>query len=356
MPLILLASLAAALLPTISVPAVSLAGDPTPPGRILLSTRGDNNIVIADAVSLATIATLDAGLGAHELAASRDNLLAIGSAYGGPGQGHNPPDNRLCIVDLAASTLKHTVTLEGVKRPNDIAFLGNTHTAAVTVEMPPHLFLIDAEKGVVIDRIKLDHPAGHMLAASPDGSTVYVSHVVAGLVSVIDVPARKVVTTIPAAPGAEGMAISPDGSRLWVANNRSHSISIIDTAARTVVQTLKVEGFPFRVRFSPGGAHVAVSCPGSNEIALFDAATLEPLPRVSLRQDAGPAPQPTSLAFAGDGLVVVCGGTGELVRITTDDWKVQSRAPTGPIPDGLTTFHLPAPPPPPATRPSAPKS
>lgn len=333
LPLIAAASITHA--PALTPGAFSRA---EPALRVILSTRGDNKVLIADPVTLQTLTTIDAALGAHELAASRDNLLAIGSAYGGPGQGHNPPDNRLCIIDLAAGTLKHTVTIPDAKRPNDIAFLADSHTAAVTVEMPPQLILVDADKGVVTDRITLAHPAGHMLAVSPDGATAYVAHVMAGLISVVDLPARKVLTTIATATGAEGLALSPDGSRLWVANNRSNSISIIDTAARTVVETLPVDGFPFRMRFSPDGAVVAVSCPASQDIAIFDAASHDIITRVALAAEGAPPPQPTSLAFAADNLVVVCGGAQQLVRISTADWKVQTRTPTGPIPDALTAF------------------
>src|SRR5690606_21513664 len=114
---------------------------------------------------------------------------------------------------------------------------------------------VDAKSGEFTS-IPLDHPAGHMLALSPDAKTAYVAHVMPGLVSVVDLAARKTTATIKTPAGAEGIACSPDGLRLWVACNRADSIVIIDTATHEVVQTIDAPGFPFRLRFSPDGTRV----------------------------------------------------------------------------------------------------
>lgn len=321
----------------------ALRADVGPAERVVYSSRGDNSVTVADAATLEQVTKIEVGLGAHELAVSADGRLAIGSAYGGPGAGHQPADKRLCVVDLESGTLKHTIDLGDAQRPNDIAFIG-PGVAAVTVEMPPHVFIVDAEKGRVVERIPLEHKTGHMLAVSPDGRTAYVAHIAPGLVSVVDLAAGKVVTTITTAFGSEGIAISPDGATLWVANNRSGSVSVIDTATREVVETFPVEGFPFRLRFSPDGSKVAISCPASGDVAFFDAKSRELVTRVPVGEEGKPNPQPTSIAFSerGASLAVLCAGTGEVVRLDMTTWKPTARASAGPIADALAAYRVPA--------------
>ncbi len=334
-------------------PAAGLANPPKVESRrevAIYSTRGDNRLHIVDATDLAIVRSIDVGLGAHELAISPDGRWAVGSAYGGPGAGHQPADDRLVVVDL--STLKvHRVVAIGAQRPNDLVFLpprsGRPTEVLATVESPPRLARVNVETGAV-SLLELTDKAGHMLALAPGGSTAIVAHVAPGSLTFIDVPAWKVSGRLDKVPfGAEGIAISPDGERAWVASNRSDTISIISVGERAIIRQFACTGFPFRVRFSPGGEKVAVSCPGAGEVAIFDGRNPETVDRVSVGP-ARPAPLmpggalkvvPTSIAFSANGgsILVVCdGATPELVRIDVATKSVTARAPAkGPIPDAL---------------------
>ncbi len=321
----------------LSIFAIALATS-APDPIYLYSTRSDNHVRIVAASDLSHRADIPVNLGCHELAVSSDGRWAIGSAYGGPGKGHQPADNRLVVLDLAKNTRHRTIDLGELQRPNDIAFIPGTADAVVTVEVPPHVVRVNAETGE-FSAIPIEHKAGHMLALSPDASSVYVSHVMPGLVSVVDLAQKKTVATIPTRPGAEGIACSPDGKHLWVACNRSNSIVIIDTTRREVVQTLDAPGFPFRMRFSPDGKTVAVSFAMAGEIGFYDAAAPTTLTRVSIKDEAIETTlTPTSIAFAPDGtsLSVVCDGPSpQLVRIATDIQRVTDRISTAQTPDAL---------------------
>lgn len=313
----------------------------------LYSTRSDNHVRIVSAADLIELADIDVKVGCHELAASHDAKWAMGSAYGGPGKGHQPADNRLVVIDLEKKAVHRTIELTEMQRPNDIAFIPGTPEAIVTVEAPPHLVRVNAETGE-FTKIALEHKAGHMMALSPDAKTAYVSHVVPGLVTVVDLAEKKAVGTITTPLGAEGIACSPDGSRLWVACNRANTIVVIDTAKKEVAQTIEAPGFPFRVRFSPDGKTVAVSFPMTGEVGFYDAADPSSVKRVSVNDEAPEAPKvaPTSLAFSPDGssLSVVCDGpTPQLVRIDTGERKVTARIETVKTPDALSAAALPAP-------------
>jgi YVTN family beta-propeller protein len=332
-------------------PSMSLVQDPpapsaaTPaianPAVILYSTRGDSKLHVLSADDLSLIGSHDLGVGAHELAVSPDGRWAVGSAYGGPGAGHQPADSRLAVFDLSSGKVHRTVDFAPLSRPNDAAFLPDSVHAYITVESPPRIVRVNVDTGEH-KPITLDRGTNHMLALSPDGKRLYVAHVIPGGLSVIDTATDAVLSHIALPDGAEGIAVSRDGQRVWVSCNRSDKVVIVDTASGSVERTIECSGFPFRLRLSPDASTVAVSLPKTDEISLFDASDPSNVRRVPLRdaqKPAGPALVPTSIAFTRDGsrIAAVCsGGQGEIVLVDVSEGKVIARRKTdGPIPDAL---------------------
>jgi YVTN family beta-propeller protein len=321
---------------------------PKPIAAVLYATRGDNKIHVLAADDLRLLKSIDAGLGAHELAVDATGRFAMGSAYGGPGQGHQPADKRLVVIDLPKALVHRTITLEGADRPNDIAFIAPTHNAGnsfeawVTAEVPQQVLRVNVDTGNVT-RHAIDGMAGHMLALAPDAKSVYLAHVIPGTVNFIDAQAGTVSKSVTVPLGAEGIAIAPDGATLWVASNRSNKVSIIDTKEAKVTTTLDRSGFPFRLRFSPDGKWVAISCPQTQDIALYDAKNPKTVHRIDPNkyEDKPLADQmvPTALAFSPDGtsLYALCSGDKPAI-VAIDVAKRQVRGYTrchGPIEDAL---------------------
>ncbi len=304
-------------------------------GTVVISTRGDNKLLVIDAATGETRATIDAGMGAHEFAVSPDGTIGVGSCYGS-GQHHKTADNRLFVVDLKNRNVARTIDLGEHQRPNDLVILADNRHALCTSEVMQALLKVNLHEGKVAQTIPLDHSAGHMLAALPTGDRAYVSHVKPGGVSVIDLKAGKVEKFIETAFGAEGIAVSPDGARVWVANNRSGTISIIDTATLEVVNTIKSEGFPFRVRFTPDGTRVAISHPMSGEIKIYSAADTNLVATAEVKE-AGQSLGPTSISISADSqfAFAVCEGASRLVTIDLTAAKVIATTQTGPGPDGM---------------------
>lgn len=61
----------------------------------------------------------------------------------------------------------------------------------------------------------------HSIAASHDGTHLYVTHFVSGAVSVIDRAARTVIGTFQLSPGIYGVAVSVSDEFVYVANPSS---------------------------------------------------------------------------------------------------------------------------------------
>jgi YVTN family beta-propeller protein len=111
--------------------------------------------------------------------------------------------------------------------------------------------------------------------ASADGATVFVSMWGASTVVPISVATGAAGTPIVVGKNAQGLSLSPDGSKLAVASADGDSVSVIDVAARTVTTTLDITGAdtprgssPTAVDFGPDGT-LYVVCAGDNAIDVY---------------------------------------------------------------------------------------
>jgi YVTN family beta-propeller protein len=314
---------------------------------VIYSTRQDEKLHVLDANDLSLVSTHALGLGAHELAVSPDMRWALGTAYGGPGAGHQPADSRVAVFDLREGKVARTIDAKPMLRPNDIAFTADSSRAYVTVEAPPRILKIDPATGEH-SAITLTRGTNHMLALAPDAARLYVAHVIPGSVTVIDTKSEKEETNIKVPDGAEGIAVSPDGAKVWVACNRSDKIVVIDAKSAKVEKEFACEGFPFRLRIAPDGKTAAVSLAKTDEVAFIDTADVTRVKRVSLKEagkdGAGGGLVPTSIAFTPDGarLVVVCsGGGGSVVLVDVSKGEVLARRKAdGGIPDAIAAGRL----------------
>lgn len=324
------------------------SASPAEPERtsLLVATRGDNRITVLDGASLKTASIVELDLGAHELAIAPDGRLAAGAAYGGPGPGHQPPDQRLGIWNLESGEVLHEVDLGEHVRPNDLAFWPDGRHLLVTSEVRGALLLVDAEAGELLEAWDLGDNTGHMLAYAPLAESesgrgrVFVSHVFSGQVSVVDAGSGEVLMRVPAAVGAEGIACTRDGTRVWCANNRSNSITVFDGNSGELLQTLEAPGFPFRVKCSRDDTRIGISYPMSNQVAVFDATTAEELARFDLTDvGSNPAPQDLDFDHTGSRLFIACPGIGAVVCWDIDQDQIGPVELAGPILDPIAAWH-----------------
>ena len=126
---------------------------------------------------------------------------------------------------------------------------------------------LDADQVAVVDPAAgtvtrtIDFPAKPTgLAASPDGSTLYVTCAAPeGTVNVVDTASGQISATIPAGHGATGPSVSPDGKRLYVCNRFDNDVSIIDLDAKKEVNRVKAIREPICSAVAPDGKTVFVT-------------------------------------------------------------------------------------------------
>jgi phospholipase C len=105
------------------------------------------------------------------------------------------------------------------------------------------------------------------VAATPDGSQVWVTESGTNTVSVIPTSTNKITDTVVVGVYPHGIAISPDGKTAYVANTGpntgrggSQTVSVVDVNALRQTKTIKVGEAPQVVDISPDGSQLWVTC------------------------------------------------------------------------------------------------
>ena len=136
-------------------------------------------------------------------------------------------------------------------------------------------------------------------------------------------------TVIPVGGGSEGFDVSPDGKEAWVANAHDGTISIIDLAAKKVTTTLQANVMGAnRLKFTPDGKLVLVS--PDSALVVLDAATHKEVKRLpEVHASGGLQMQPDGArAFA------ACGRDGYVAVIDLKTLTLVGKVPVA-SPDGL---------------------
>jgi YVTN family beta-propeller protein len=89
-------------------------------------------------------------------------------------------------------------------------------------------------------------------------------------------------TLIPVGKGSEGFDVSPDGKELWTAGADDGIITVIDLGAKKVSASIdaKVNGAN-RLKFTPDGKRVLVTSLRTGDLFIFDAATHKQIKTIS---------------------------------------------------------------------------
>jgi DNA-binding beta-propeller fold protein YncE len=316
--------------------AARLAAQTTPSPALLILSKTDRTMAIVDPATLQVGARLPSGPDPHEVIASADGKLAFISNYGGGAY------NTLSVIDLVNRKALPAVDLGPLRAPHGLDFTGGklwftAEAAKVIGSYDPATKKIDWVLGTGQDRT-------HMIFVFPDQKRIVTSNVSSATMTIIDKitgagrgrggPPREdwEETVVPVGRGAEGFDVSPDGKELWAANAQDGTISILDLPAKKVMATLSasVTGAN-RLKFTPDGKRVFVSTLSGPDVAIFDVATRKELKRLPVgRGAAGILMQPD-----GARAFVACTPDGYVAIIDLKSLQVTGHIDAGRQPDGL---------------------
>jgi len=136
---------------------------------------------------------------------------------------------------------------------------------------------------------------------SGDGRRAFVVNHTSDSVSVIDLPARKVVGELAVGSAPTHAVLSPDGRTLYVTVRFGAAVEVVDLQEQRVVRTLRTGDEPYGAAMLSGGRSLAVANSQSDTVSILALESGETLRQIPVGRD------PRYLAEAADGARLIVG-------------------------------------------------
>lgn len=320
------ACLAPLMLVLIALPAI--AQQP----RLLVAQKGEASLGIIDPVAGKLIASVpEGGFTAHELIASPDGRLAYAPIYGNSGVGSPGTDgSKLIVVDIAAQKIVGTVDFGHGVRPH-MPLIGRDGLLYVTTELDRAITIIDPKTLKIVGAIPTGQPESHMMALSHDGLRGYTANVGPGTVSVLDIPARKVLAIIPISHNTQRISITPDDKWVFTADQTAPRLAAIDTATNKVAHWVPLEAVAYGTAPTLDGRYLLATMPSAGKVAVVDIKTMQVVRTVTTPAD----PQEVLMRPGGKIAYVSCVGSHQVAEVDLATWKVTRTIQDGKNSDGI---------------------
>jgi PQQ-dependent catabolism-associated beta-propeller protein len=147
------------------------------------------------------------------------------------------------------------------------------------------------------------------------------------MVTVIDVPARKVLAEIPTGVEPEGMAVSPDGQTIVNTSETTNMAHFLDYTTRKMVAGVLVDARPRGVMFRHDGSEVWVTAELGGTVSVIDPAKHAVTHKINFDVQGlrAEAIQPVGVRFTEDDATafVALGPANRVAVIDTKTYKVK---------------------------------
>src|SRR6266581_4736343 len=226
---------------------------PSAGGLLVVANQKEHTLLLVDPENRRELAKVVVGVNGHEVIVSGDGRFAYVPIYGNSGVGRPGTDgSTIDVIDLQERKLAATIDLGKPLRPHRAEF-GPDGLLYVTAELANAVDVIDPGTRKVLAEIPTGEPQSHMLVLSSDGRRGYTANVSAGSVSVLDLPKRSLITTIPVAKIVQRISISPDGLRVFTHDQDAPRIAVIDTATNKIASWIELPNVAYASEPSPDG-------------------------------------------------------------------------------------------------------
>lgn len=212
-----------------------------PAFRLYVANQFADTISVVDGASFTVREQIPTGRNPHEILVDE----AHGVAFAG-----NRQEDTVSVIDL--KTHKELARIASPGMPHGLSLSKDGATLFVTGTKEINVVDVAARK--VVSTIPVGQQP-HMLHRTPDAARAFTGNMRDGTVSAIDLASRSLVATIPVGKTPEDLAISPDGTEIIVGNQDDDSITVIDAKTLQVKDTVKLppQGAPIRIRYTPDG-------------------------------------------------------------------------------------------------------
>jgi YVTN family beta-propeller protein len=256
----------------------------------------------------------------HELLVLPERKRAYVPIFGDGIHGRNPnPQHVVCVFDLDKRAHVGTIDLRPYIAPHTLK-LGPDGLIYITCENSAKVVIIDPATDRVVGAIDSGSTNGHRLIIAPDGQRLYTENEEDGTVSVIDLPARKLLGKIATPRPLAGIAISGDGNTVVAVDDAQPTLFLIDTEAGRVRDEIVLRDVPKPAqiaRYAPDNSLLGVTSLNSDTVSLIDPSFRE---QTAIKVGN----QPMDMAFHGDELFVACQGDGSVHVIDIPNRRVKT--------------------------------
>ncbi len=307
-------------------------------GFLLVANKGDATLSVVDVnVGLQVAVIPEDGKTGHEVAVSPDGRRAFVPIYGSAGVGQSGTDGQLIrVIDFRSREIVGTIDFGKGVRPHRPVFGPIDGLLYVTAELEDSIAIINPQNLKIIGYIPTGKPQSHMLAITHDGRHGYTANVNPGTVSVLDLVAKKLLTTIPIAPITQRISLSADDRWAFTSDQTALRLVVIDTQTDTVSTSIPLPGLGFGTAATPDGRWLLVALPAVSMVGLIDLTTMEVVRTLNVPR----APQEVLIRPDGAVAYVSCDASGQIAVIDVDNWKLEKLIAVGPVDDGLAWAKL----------------
>jgi DNA-binding beta-propeller fold protein YncE len=181
---------------------------------------------------------------------------------------HGEQAHEISVIDVNSRSIADVIDLAPFAGPHDIEYNTVNDLLYAGVEQNSAgdngVVIVDPSSRSVVGHIPTDAPNCHWLAVSADGTTCYVTHKEAPVVSVLDLKAQELKDQIELPGGGEEIDISADGKWVFVAaptvaggtppaDVQNPRLVKIDAERREICGEVKVAPVNHALRVTPGG-------------------------------------------------------------------------------------------------------
>ena len=312
---------------------------PTPKQSLLALSKTDHTLAIVDPATGKVLAKMPVGADPHEVIASADGKTAYVSIYGG-GSFHE-----INIIDLVGQKALATVDTKPLMGPHGLDFAGgkvwfSAEGSKAVGTYDPATNKIDWAMGTGQDRT-------HMIYVTRGEKTVYTTNMGSGTVSILTDSVMQpgptappgaraqhawLQTLIPVSRGSEGFDVTPDGQQLWTAASEDGIISIIDLPTKKLVEKLDAKAFGAnRLKFSTDGKLALITSLRNGELLIYDVQTRKEKKKLNIGHGAAGIQMDPN----GGRAFVACTPDNYIAVIDLKTLEIVSRIEVGGGPDGM---------------------
>jgi YVTN family beta-propeller protein len=302
-------------------------------GVLLVANQGDADLGIVDPHSAQQVARIvEGGTTGHEVAVSLDGKTAYVPIYGDSSVGEAGTDGRdMVAIDIASRKVVGHLDFGHGVRPHCAVMNPKDGMLYVTTELDQTVTIIDPKTLQVVGVIPTGQEQSHMLVISHDGRFGYTANVAPGTVSVLDIPARKLVSVIPVSTKVQRISISADDKWVFTADQAKPQLAVIDTATNRLKTWIEIAAPGYGTASTRDGRWLLLCVPAASQVSVVDMRTLQVVHTIAVPK----VPHEIVISPDDKTAYVSCIRSKKVAAIDLSDWSVKTLIDAGDSVDGM---------------------